>query len=332
MSWQHKLHQRVENMWWSSNRPPAWLRGLSHMYQVISRKQLEKRADQAVEPVLPMISVGNITVGGSGKTPFVIWLSKLLQEHGYQPVVLCRGDGGSSQVPQVLDHDTQASHAGDEAVLLQQQCGCPVISGTDRVVGSEMAARLGNIIILDDGFQYRHLKRVCDIVLIPDEGMGNGCLIPAGPLREPVSSLERADLIVRTGCEDSIPLTSKKEWQWSTTESEMIDIKKASNDRPTQVFAATGIARPQRFLQSLKKLDIKIKDHHFFPDHHQFSDQNVQALLSIGLPVVVTAKDAVKLKAIWPKDQPLWVLEQQAQAENGLADAIIFYLESHDSP
>ena len=185
------------------------------------------------------------------------------------------------------------------------------------------------IIILDDGFQYRQLERICDIVLIPAEGVGNGHLIPAGPLREPVEALNRADLIVRTGQTDEIqpdkikPLTTGKEWRWWSCESQLTQLAGEKTERPKRAIALTAIARPQRFIQSLEKLNINIEAASLFPDHHPFSENDIKLAAGHNLPVIVTAKDAVKLQNTWPSDQGLWVLEQNAEAEFGLYEAIL---------
>lgn len=316
-------HRKVEQLWWSDRQPPLLLRAASHLYRFINCCNLGIRSRRAETPPLPLISVGNLTAGGSGKTPFVIWLVKLLQREGFKPVVLCRGDGGKKGAPQLLSGESDPLVAGDEAVLLHERCGCPVIAGRDRVRASRMAAEYGDIAVLDDGFQYRQLERNCDIVLIP--GTGNGHLIPAGPLREPLEALKRADLIIRSGRAETIqPLTDGREWRWWTREKQLKQLAgPVAGCQPGQAVALSAIARPQRFIASIERLGISIEAEYLFPDHHPFTETDIQQAIGHNLPVIVTAKDAVKLKRIWPEGSELWELEQHAEAEAGLFEAII---------
>jgi len=328
MSLKQRLTQQIEQMWWQRTTPSPWLTGASRLYGRISRQQQAARLARAEQPPLPLISVGNITAGGSGKTPFVIWLTHELQQAGRNPVVLCRGDGGRQQAPKLLDESDRPQAVGDEAVLLQRLCNCPVIAGRDRITGSRMAAEHGDVIILDDGFQYRQLRRTCDIVLVPAEGVGNGALIPAGPLREPVEALSRADIIVRTGhaTGNTTPISSNREWHWLAAGSQLRDWQGLGMSLPHTVTPLTGIARPGRFLDNLQQLGLTLHAPLLYPDHHPFSSNDVAAAFAHGLPVVTTAKDAVKLQQLWPAQTPLWVLEQKTEPEAGLFAAIAAFV------
>jgi len=320
------LHQWLETLWWTK-KPPLPLRMIAGVYSAVSRRHLLHRASHPITPPIPLISVGNITAGGSGKTPFVIWLAKALQESGYSPVLLSRGDGGRQEEPLLIASQHTANEVGDEAKLLYEQSSCPVIAGRDRIRGSQIAAEYGDIIILDDGFQYRQLQRCCDIVLVPVEGPGNGFQIPAGPLREPISSLDRADIIVRTGSTHAIPLqTTNREWHWQAIPDTLSDLMQTGTAKPSQAIVVTAIARPQRFIGDLQKAGVDIASTRLFPDHHRFSEAEVASLLAQPFPVIVTGKDAVKLRPLWPVDKPLWVLHQRPEAEEGLLDAILSIL------
>jgi tetraacyldisaccharide 4'-kinase len=321
------LHSWLENIWWQSSPPPLLLRAIEPVYKAISRLHLQRRSVNPEQPSLPMISVGNITAGGSGKTPFVIWLALALREHGYKPVILCRGDGGKATQATLVQADDDPAIVGDEACLLAALSACPVIAAQDRVAGSRLAVEHGDLLILDDGFQYRHLHRVCDIVLIPATGIGNGHLIPAGPLREPVSALTRADIIVRTGQAASKALSPGREWSWSARPVALRDAKQTGAKQPASVFAAAGIARPQRFFDDLISLGVDVTGTRSFPDHHRFSTQDVITLSAAGESIAVTAKDAVKLAPMWPENEPLWVLDQQGMAEAGLLETILAQIE-----
>lgn len=325
------LHQRIEAMWWNkSNKPNVLLRGLASLYALLSKQDQKNRCNNTVEPPIPMISIGNITVGGSGKTPFVVWLAAELKAKGFQPVLLSRGDGANNQTPHLVSEYSKAREIGDEAVLLYQLTGCPVIAGRDRIAGARLAAEFGDVILLDDGFQYRQLGRVCDIVMVPAEGVGNGCLLPAGPLREPISALSRADIIVRSGTGKCEPLTDVKEWLWSAKSTYIRDWKGVW-DMPLEngcsIHVVTAIARPLRVITDLKVMGMTITKHHVFADHHVYNKADVQALSHYADAMVTTAKDAVKLLPLWPNNKPLWVLEQQAEAEVGLAETILKKLQ-----
>jgi len=330
-----KLHRWFEQMWWHSP-PPLWLRCIEPLYATISQNHLNRRISKKISPPLPMISVGNITVGGSGKTPFVLWLAGQLKQQGYSPVILCRGDGGNNSSAKVIGPDDRADLVGDEAKMLADLSHCPVIAATDRIAGSQMAVGLGDILILDDGFQYRHMERCCDIVLIPTEGVGNGHGIPAGPLREPVESLARADIIVRTGsAANNLPykaLSNKHEWQWLTSPINIIDIMHTGALAPNTVYAVTAIARPNRFFNDLKVTGLTLAGTQTYPDHYAFNAKDVSQISALNMNIAITAKDAVKLKILWPQNQPLWVLQQQSDSDPALLSTVQTYLPQNKNP
>jgi tetraacyldisaccharide 4'-kinase len=316
------LAKSVESMWWRKQTPPLLLRWASHVYDVINRHNLTRRANRAMQPPVPLISVGNITVGGSGKTPFVIWLCAELVQRGYRPVVLCRGDGGTLKQPKRVLPDDVADVVGDEALHLALRCEVPVIAGRDRVAGCRMAARLGDVIILDDGFQYRQLGRSCDIVLIPSEGTGNGHLLPAGPLREAIDALGRADLVVRSGSEEAEPLGMQREWHW---QAEIQAIRPLRGDEILPAdnwLALAGIARAERFFAAASKA-AHVTENMCFADHHRYTAGDVARILKHDLPVLTTEKDAVKLLPLWPNHKLLSVLPLTGRGEEGLPEAII---------
>lgn len=326
------IHRSIETMWWSDSAPPLSLRLFSRLYASINALNLELRSRRSQTPPLPLISVGNITAGGSGKTPFVIWLAGELAQRGFRPVVLCRGDGGRKKGVQLVGDHSDPAETGDEAVLLHRLCRCPVIAGRNRVRAARMATEYGDIIILDDGFQYRQLDRACDIVLVPTEGVGNGHLIPAGPMREPLAALSRADLIVRSGDTENIwenirPLTSGREWRWRAVEGELMQVAGEPAEPPRRAVALTAIARPERFLNALKRAGIEVVDTRLFSDHHRFSKDEIDDAMRSEMPVICTGKDAVKLEPLWPKSGEsgtgLWMLDQRIEAEPGLIEAII---------
>jgi len=318
----------IERMWWHQDKPPVLLRWISLLYAAVNKRNLERRAARCQPPAIPLISVGNITVGGSGKTPFAIWLCAELQQRGYKPVILCRGDGGRLQAPREVLPDDTASLVGDEALLLAQNAKVPVISGRDRIAASHMAAALGDIIILDDGFQYRQLGRSCDIVLIPDTGPGNGWQIPAGPLREPLSALQRADLIVRTGSSPA-RTSGEQEWYWQAQTMPIRFLRGESDTSGKQTFLAlAGIARPERFFTAASQA-ADIREQLRYTDHHAYTPEDIARITGAGLPVLTTEKDAVKLIPLWPEGHALAVLPLSGKGDEGLPEAIIKTMLGH---
>ncbi len=321
-----RLARRIEDLWWRET-PPGWLRPLEAIYARINRANLDRRAQRTVAVDRPVISVGNLTAGGSGKTPFVAWLARELKRAGFSPVILCRGDGGRLEHPERVTAETPPDRAGDEAVMLAVETGLPVVAGRDRIEGARLASRLGDVIVLDDGFQYRQLDRCLDIVLVPNEGVGNGHLIPAGPLREPLKSLTRADFVVRTGTGDARPEPLgggiRREWTWNAIPEGI-----AGWDRtPDACIAVCGIARPERFKRTLETLGIHPQAMHCFPDHHRYTARDVTRLTGPGLAVVTTFKDAVKLQRLWPDAPPLGWVRLKPEPEPGLIEAILAQLD-----
>ncbi|MDX8401769.1 MAG: tetraacyldisaccharide 4'-kinase [Mariprofundaceae bacterium] len=325
-----RLAQHIERIWWRDAPPPIPLRLLSPLYRAISARQLARRAARTLRPPVPLISVGNLTAGGSGKTPFALWLCGELAAAGYRPVLLCRGDGGTLHAPRRVRVDDDPALHGDEAVMLARAGIAPVVAARDRVAGARLAAEHGDVIVLDDGFQYRSLMRDCDIVLVPAEGCGNGALIPAGPLREPLAALARADLIVRTGEDVADALGAWREWRFRMRPAGLARISGAADAPPKVAVAVCAIARPERFFAMLRGMGIRLEATVALPDHHRFRPADLAALPPC-LPAITTAKDEVKLRAVWPEGRELWRLDLRPEPEPGLFDAILARLRNADA-
>jgi len=244
---------------------------------------------------VPVIVVGNLTVGGTGKTPLVIWLARFLGEKGYRPGIVARGYGGqAANWPQQVRVDSDVASVGDEALLLAQNTGLPVCVGPDR--SAAVQALLDHtdcdIVITDDGLQHYALKRDIEIAVIDGERrFGNGFLLPAGPMRESLSRLKSVDLVVANGT----PQT--KEHAMHVCSPVIRRISGRREILPLTLFAGqkahavAGIGNPERYFGLLEQQGIDII-RHVFPDHHRF----VSGDLSFGddLPVLMTEKDAVK--------------------------------------
>jgi tetraacyldisaccharide 4'-kinase len=241
----------------------------------------------------PVVIVGNITVGGSGKTPFTIWLARWLSGNGYRPGIILRGYRGNSAAwPVVVTPRSDPDEVGDEAVLLALGSGAPVVAGPDRGADCELLLERFDcdVILSDDGLQHLALERDFEIVLHqPGAGEGNGWCLPAGPLREPLSRLRRADLVVVYG-DSRLGITA------TPGQARPLSGAGAATDldrfRDKRVFALTAIARPDRFFEGLRRAGLSF-DHRALPDHHRFLARDIPG--SEYDVILVTEKDAVKL-------------------------------------
>jgi tetraacyldisaccharide 4'-kinase len=267
----------------------------------------------------PVVSVGNLTVGGSDKTPFLILLGELLRQRGIAFDVLSRGYRRQTQGVAIVDPSGSARDFGDEPLLIARKLGVPVVVGEDRHSAGEMAeATFGpQLHLLDDGFQHRRLARDFDIVLVtPTDAQDS--LLPAGRLREPMSSLPRADVVVLTNdtSVDGLGLGSQLIWRVRR------DITALATKEPCIAFC--GVARPQEFFAQLRAAEVAITATRSFRDHHPYTEADIRELLQLrkqhGAPAFVTTeKDAVNLGAQLHTLQPLHVVPVRMQLENAEA-------------
>ena len=242
----------------------------------------------------PVISVGNLSVGGSGKTPFVILLGELLKRRNVCFDVLSRGYGRSTRGVLAVDPNGSPDDFGDEPSLIARRLACPVIIGENRYQAGLFAEKSSpRLHILDDGFQHRSLARDFDIVLLtPDDAHDR--LLPEGRLREPLTSLRRADAVVLTTQteRDQLPVTADRIWA----------IRRGISivNPPKHPVVFCGIARPQNFLAQLRRSGIRESATHFFRDHHKYSDHDIRGLIRLRdenhcSGFITTEKDAVNL-------------------------------------
>lgn len=251
---------------------------------------------RSAHPGVPVIVVGNITAGGTGKTPLVAWLTDHLRGLGYRPGIVSRGYGGNArQWPQQVRADSDPLTVGDEAVLLARRTACPMAVGPDRYAAARALVEHGDIdiIISDDGLQHYALQRDLEIAVIDGiRRFGNGLLLPAGPLREPARRLADIDLVVVNGLGDSrehpmrMALGDAHRLLGDTT-------RRLAAFNPEPVHAVAGIGHPERFFQSLQQA-VRAIDRHEFPDHHRFSRADID--FDDGHAVLMTEKDAVKCR------------------------------------
>jgi tetraacyldisaccharide 4'-kinase len=311
--------------------PFSWLfAALAYLRRLFYRLGALKSTRLAV----PVVVVGGISVGGSGKTPLVLWLARLLLENGYRPGIVSRGYRGSASAPCAVAADSQASVVGDEPVLLAQRSHCPVWVGGDRVAAAQALLALHpqvNVIIADDGLQHYRLQRDVEIVVLDGErGVGNGFLLPAGPLRESVARLRHVDAVVVNG-KDSAPFAVGQAGYSMTLEGRLFhhladrrETATAESFRGRTVHAVAGIGNPPRFFRHLEGLGLDITPH-AFPDHHVYTLADLD--FPGDAPILMTEKDAVKCEKLIPTR--CWVLAVDAQLSAAFGVAILGKLHGH---
>ncbi len=284
----------LEQSWYSRFGWSWLLLPLSAVFALLSalRRTLYRLGlKSSHHPGVPVIVVGNITVGGTGKTPFTLWLCQQLQAQGLKPGILSRGYGAKLAAPTLVLPAHHAADVGDEPKLLALQSGCPVMVWPKRVEGAKalLAQADVNILICDDGLQHYALQRDLEIVLIDGQrGVGNGWLLPAGPLREACSRLQQADVVLsNSGASALTP------YQLHLTAHAAVPLKNTQTALASSacISLVSGIGNPQRFENTAITAGYSIKARHFFADHHAFCADD---FTSITGPVLMTAKDAVK--------------------------------------
>ena len=292
--------KRLDHYWYARSPWLLLLTPLSLVFRIVvwlRRNAYRAGLLRSVRVALPVIIIGNITVGGTGKTPLVIWLAEYLQKKGYHPGIISRGYGGkASSWPQQVRPDSDPAMVGDEAVLLASATGCPMAVGPDRVATATALIKHSecDVILSDDGLQHYALQRDIEIIVIDGiRRFGTGFSIPAGPMREPAKRLKEADLVVINGLgggQEHI-MRMRPGDAHSLTDS---SIKRPLTDfRAQAVHAVAGIGNPERFFQSLQQLGMQLEKH-VFPDHYKFTAPDIR--FGDNKPVIMTEKDAVKCR------------------------------------
>lgn len=261
----------------------------------------------------PVVSIGNISVGGSGKTPFVIALGQLLAGRGIAFDVLSRGYGRTSTRIAVVDPNGSPVQFGDEPLLIAQKLQAPVIVGADRYRAGLMAEQKfpSKLHLLDDSFQHRRLHRDFDIVLLPAEDQA-GSLLPTGRLREPISALNRADAVVLND-DQATDLGAKSIWH----ARRVIGLPAAAG----KTIAFSGIARPRQFIEGLKSSKLEIAGTITFRDHHRYDHRDIERLLTLKKQTnadsfITTEKDLINLGALSSQLSPLLTAQLRIELES----------------
>ncbi len=325
----------LQKVWYAPNRAPAWLRVFSSAYGacVRVRHYLYARGYLPSQRVAGrVIVVGNLTVGGTGKTPFVIWLIERLRELGIEGAVVTRGYGRSHSrrvTNDILrvDASCRADDVGDEALLISRRAQCPVYVCRDRVAGAQAALADGaRVVIADDGLQHLRLARNAEIILVDAmRGWGNGALLPAGPLREPPERAAQASAVVLTG--PGTPALGGRfrpiarmhlEGTVLRPVSAVGDGRALAAFAGQRVHALAGIGNPARFFSTLRAARLEPIEHSF-ADHHRYVAAELR--FDDGLALIMTEKDAVKCQAFAPEN--CWYLPVTASFSGAEGRALL---------
>jgi len=287
-----------------------------------------KGIKQSARLPVPVIVVGNIFIGGTGKTPLTIWLAGVLRAAGYTPGVISRGFGSSDAAPRAVTAESTAQQVGDEPLLIARRSGCPVVVGRDRAAAGRalLAAHPQvDIIISDDGLQHYALERDLEIVLFDGRGVGNGWLLPAGPLREPAS--RRRDFTI-VNAPDATPDVGGTPFRMQLRGNVAEPLARPGQGvslaelKGRRIVAAAGIGNPGRFFAMLRAAGLEISEL-ALPDHHDFLDRPFDGIDADI--ILITEKDAVKCGQIehLKHDPRLWVVPVTAQLDGALAEQIV---------
>jgi len=290
------LQRRLESIWYEDALGKQLLYPLELFYRALAYVDRYIKKARPVRHSLPVIVVGNISIGGTGKTPLVVYLCKLLKKAGYSPGVVTRGYGGkAAHWPLMVSANSNPVEVGDESVLMAQRTNVPIVAGPNRNHDIELLLAQTNVdvVLSDDGLQHYRLQRDIEIAVIDQiRGLGNQRCLPAGPLREPVKRLYQCDFVVvnetESAAEYSMQLNARFVNRLNSGVQRPLLAWKAET-----VHAVTGIGHPSRFFQMLRSCGLYVIEHSF-PDHYLFKESDI--VFDDELPVLMTEKDAVKCR------------------------------------
>jgi len=293
------LATRLQQRWYSDLAPPWWTLPLEALYRIVSKARARKASPVSVG--VPVIVVGNITVGGTGKTPLTLAIVDELRARGMKPGVVSRGYGGIQVEHALLPEGATARQYGDEPALMRQ-AGATVAVGRDRPAAARLLVERGcDVVVADDGLQHLRLARDVEICVIDGaRRFGNGRLLPAGPLREPISRLGTVDFVV---CNGGTARADEISMSLYGSEAEsLVDRSRRlllEYFRGRTVHAVAGIGNPGRFFHGLRERGIDVIEH-AFPDHHDFVPGDI--VFGDKLPVLMTVKDGMKCQSFAAPD------------------------------
>jgi tetraacyldisaccharide 4'-kinase len=304
------MRRRLLEVWYGESSGVPGLRPLSWLYGAaisIRRKAYEIGWARSHDVGRPVIIVGNLTVGGTGKTPLTIWLANQLRQRGYDVGLVSRGYGREQEGLRTVTSDSSWQEVGDEPLILHQGTGCTTLVTSDRVAGARALVEQGaNVILADDGLQHLRMRRDCELVVLDaTRGLGNGRMLPAGPLRESRSRIGAADALVVNGGAAGEPVRGLPPelaagvLRMRLVGPQALQIAGAGQEQPLEAFlgrpvhAVAGIGNPQRFFAALRARGLDLIEHPF-PDHHPLAAADLD--FGDGLAVLMTEKDAVKCR------------------------------------
>jgi len=303
---------RLLRLWYEQPRRLSALQPISWLYgSVTSARRAAYRWGWLRSRGIgkPVIVIGNLTVGGTGKTPLTIWLANCLRQRGIQVGLVSRGYGRRDSGLRVVVSSSPWQEVGDEPLILHQRSGCATIVASDRVAAArELIARGARVILSDDGLQHLRMARNCEIIVIDSaRGLGNGRILPAGPLRESASRMRTADAVVVNGGADGEPVRGAPPELAATAlrmrlvADEARPVAGSGQSQPLEAFrgrpvhAVAGIGNPGRFFTDLRARGLEVIEHPF-PDHHALTAAELD--FGDGLAVLMTEKDAVKCRDV----------------------------------
>jgi tetraacyldisaccharide 4'-kinase len=324
----------LENSWYQKSNWLFLLWPISLITQYISTRKRKRYLSGALttwKPEVPIIVVGNVVVGGTGKTPLVIWLAQKLLGMGYKPGIVSRGYGGrAAQYPLLVDSTTSIKDSGDEPYIIAANTLCPVVVSPNRVqaVKKLVSDTDCDVIISDDGMQHYELDRDIEIAVFDGlRGTGNSLCLPAGPLREPLGRIKDVDFIVSSS-KSLDDVLIKEDYVMEYKPIEWIRISDKESFEPENwplaraVHAVAGIGNPSKFFNLLRKLGLQPIEHSF-PDHYQFNSDDLN--FNDQLPIVMTEKDSVRCLELGVKN--IWYLKVEADIQNELVEKIAIKLK-----
>lgn len=295
---------------------------LSALYYVLATLKKYQDTKKQLPLATPLVVVGNITVGGTGKTPLVIAMVTFLQQQGLNVSVISRGFGGKATYPYRLHAKTQSHECGDEPLLIYQSTGCDVVVDPIRNRGINLLQQQNpDVIISDDGLQHYAMSRSIEIAVVDGKRLlGNGWLLPAGPLREGPKRLKNVDFVVYNGGHTPSHLPKGTLMQLEPAPLQALPFTQGAAPKAhDSIHAVAGIGNPGRFFASLQDLQFKVQCH-AFADHHSFQEHEL--IFNDAKAVVMTAKDAVKCQGM-PQLTKHWYLPVEAKLDEAFWQALL---------
>jgi tetraacyldisaccharide 4'-kinase len=335
-----RLQQWLEKIWYQKSKGYLVLLPLSAVYCAINTLQRWLKSPKQNNLSCPVIVVGNITVGGTGKTPLTLYVVECLQKAGYKPAIITRGYGGkATQWPLLVSPDMDPQLVGDEAVLMASRSGVPVYAGADRLASIRQLLKEQDcdVIVSDDGMQHYKLPRDIQIAVIDQaRQLGNGWCLPAGPLREPKNCLTQCDFLVLNGANSIALNETESSYDYGVAvpkfgmqlKGNKLTNLKTKQQKPISEFvgkqlnAISGIGNPQRFFKTLQDAGLNIITTQSFPDHHPFRSSDFQK--SDDIITLMTEKDAVKCQYF--ATDKMWYLPVTATLETSFESQLLALL------